>query len=104
MTIADWLVIGATITGPILAVQAQKWIERYRELKDKNRELLRGGIGPQAGNQKLVAIKQRKAKKVKTRTRFVKAVDLRSGHRGYRASTPLSLTFNACSFGLFPPL
>lgn len=27
----DWLVIAATIAGPILAVQAQKWIERLRE-------------------------------------------------------------------------
>lgn len=27
----DWLVIGATIAGPILAVQAQKWVELLRE-------------------------------------------------------------------------
>jgi hypothetical protein len=27
----DWLVILATIAGPILAVQAQKWVERLRE-------------------------------------------------------------------------
>jgi len=33
----DWLVIAATITGPILAVQAQKWVERLRE--GRNRKL-----------------------------------------------------------------
>jgi hypothetical protein len=31
MTIADGMLILATIAGPILAVQAQKWIERVRE-------------------------------------------------------------------------
>ncbi len=33
----DWLVILATIAGPIFAVQAQKWIERLRE--GRNRKL-----------------------------------------------------------------
>jgi hypothetical protein len=33
----DWLVIAATIAGPILAVQAQKWVERFRE--GRNRKL-----------------------------------------------------------------
>lgn len=31
----DWLVILATIAGPILAVQAQKWIERLRERRGR---------------------------------------------------------------------
>jgi hypothetical protein len=31
----DWLVIGATIAGPILAVQAQKWIEILRERRGR---------------------------------------------------------------------
>jgi hypothetical protein len=31
MTIADWLIIAATLSGPVLAVQAQKWIERATE-------------------------------------------------------------------------
>ncbi|MBB3182400.1 DUF6680 family protein [Variovorax sp. Sphag1AA] len=30
MGLNEWLIIGATIVGPILAVQAQKWIERAR--------------------------------------------------------------------------
>ena len=26
----DWVIVGATIAGPVLAVQAQKWVERAR--------------------------------------------------------------------------
>jgi hypothetical protein len=35
MTIADGLMILAVIAGPILAVQAQKWIERWKEAKQR---------------------------------------------------------------------
>jgi hypothetical protein len=31
ITIADWLIITATLLGPVLAVQAQKWVERFQE-------------------------------------------------------------------------
>jgi hypothetical protein len=31
MNISDWLLIAATVAGPILAVQAQKWVERATE-------------------------------------------------------------------------
>jgi hypothetical protein len=31
----DWLIIAATIAGPILAVQAQKWIEMLREQRSR---------------------------------------------------------------------
>ncbi len=31
----DWLVVAATIAGPILAVQAQKWVERLRERRHR---------------------------------------------------------------------
>ena len=31
----DWLVLGVTLAGPILAVQAQKWIERLRERRSR---------------------------------------------------------------------
>lgn len=31
----DWLVVAATIAGPVLAVQAQKWIERFRERRGR---------------------------------------------------------------------
>lgn len=35
MGLNEWLIIGGTLLGPILAVQAQKWIERYREGKNR---------------------------------------------------------------------
>jgi hypothetical protein len=31
----DWMVIAATIAGPILAVQAQKWVEIFRERRSR---------------------------------------------------------------------
>jgi hypothetical protein len=31
MRVSDWLLISATVLGPILAVQAQKWVERATE-------------------------------------------------------------------------
>ena len=37
MTTSDWVMVGAVLCGPILAVQAQKWIEVLRE--NKNRRL-----------------------------------------------------------------
>lgn len=35
METKDWIVVFATLLGPILAVQAQKWIEGVREQKDR---------------------------------------------------------------------
>lgn len=31
LTVSDWVIVSATLLGPILAVQAQKWIERLKE-------------------------------------------------------------------------
>lgn len=31
LTASDWVVVAATLLGPILAVQAQKWLERFKE-------------------------------------------------------------------------
>ena len=31
MTASDWALVSATLLGPMLAVQAQKWIERWRD-------------------------------------------------------------------------
>ncbi|MNH86057.1 hypothetical protein D3C73_385120 [compost metagenome] len=31
LTVSDWMIVTATLLGPILAVQAQKWVERSRE-------------------------------------------------------------------------
>src|ERR1700741_2114489 len=35
ITIADWLLIAVTFTGPIVAVQVQKWVERIREKRNR---------------------------------------------------------------------
>ena len=35
MTIADYLIVFATFTGPILAVQAQKWVEVWGEKRNR---------------------------------------------------------------------
>lgn len=35
MGINEWLLITGTVLGPILAVQAQKWLERSREAKNR---------------------------------------------------------------------
>jgi hypothetical protein len=37
ITISDWLLIAATVTGPVLAVQAQKWVERATERRRQKR-------------------------------------------------------------------
>lgn len=34
VTISDWLIIIATLLGPVVAVQAQKWVERSRRVGD----------------------------------------------------------------------
>jgi hypothetical protein len=35
ISISDWLLITSAIVGPVLAVQAQKWIERGREKRNR---------------------------------------------------------------------
>lgn len=35
MTIADWLLITVTLLSPFLAVQAQKWIEEFRDYRQQ---------------------------------------------------------------------
>jgi hypothetical protein len=37
MNASDWLIIAATVFGPILAVQAQKWVERATESRRRRR-------------------------------------------------------------------
>ncbi|MGO9698122.1 MAG: DUF6680 family protein [Xanthobacteraceae bacterium] len=37
MTVSDWLLICSTLLGPILAVQAQKWVERATESRRRRR-------------------------------------------------------------------
>lgn len=38
---ADAAIVFATLVGPILAVQAQKWLERRRIVDDRRREIFR---------------------------------------------------------------
>jgi hypothetical protein len=35
MTTSDWAIVSATLLGPILAVQAQKWLERWRDYRNR---------------------------------------------------------------------
>lgn len=31
LRLSDWVIAGCTLLGPVLAVQAQKWVEGFRE-------------------------------------------------------------------------
>jgi cytochrome bd-type quinol oxidase subunit 1 len=35
MDTKDWLIVASTLLGPILAVQAQKWVEVFRERRGR---------------------------------------------------------------------
>lgn len=39
LTAREWVMVVATVAGPILAVQAQKWIERIRERRHRKQQL-----------------------------------------------------------------
>ena len=39
LTAREWVMVVATVAGPILAVQAQKWIERIRERRQRKQQL-----------------------------------------------------------------
>ncbi len=41
ITPADAAIVFATLVGPVLAVQAQKWLERRRMVDDRRREIFR---------------------------------------------------------------
>jgi hypothetical protein len=41
MTISDWMIIFATLIGPILAVQSQKYLERSREKSERRLQIFR---------------------------------------------------------------
>jgi len=64
----DWL--DRTVRVPTLSsLTFEQWIERYRELKHKNRELLRGGMSSRSGNRPPKATNQPKASQSKKGTR-----------------------------------
>ncbi len=48
--ISDLVIAGATLLGPVLAVQAQKWIERSRATKDRRLAIFRTLMATRAAN------------------------------------------------------
>ena len=48
METKDWLFIVATLLGPILAVQAQKWVERFREKRGQKFKIFRSLMATRA--------------------------------------------------------
>jgi len=51
----DWVLAASTVLGPILAVQAQKWVERLREKFGKNDVHLPDPNGDSVSFRSLVA-------------------------------------------------
>jgi len=45
---AEWLIVVATLAGPVLAVQAQKWVERARENRERRSRLFYTLMGTRA--------------------------------------------------------
>jgi Family of unknown function (DUF6680) len=41
LRLSDWVITGCTILGPVLAVQAQKWVEGFREKKARRLTIFR---------------------------------------------------------------
>lgn len=41
MTIADWLMITSVLLAPLLAVQAQKWLESWKEKKERKKQIFK---------------------------------------------------------------
>jgi hypothetical protein len=39
--LSDWVIAGCTLLGPVLAVQAQKWVEGFREKKARRLTIFR---------------------------------------------------------------
>jgi hypothetical protein len=48
MDLKDWLIVSATILGPIFAVQAQKWVERFRERRQRKLWIFHSLMGSRA--------------------------------------------------------
>lgn len=48
LRLSDIAIVVATLLGPILAVQAQKWLERKRELRDRRLEIFRNLMATRA--------------------------------------------------------
>jgi hypothetical protein len=48
LEIKDWVTVSAVIVGPILAVQAQKWVESIREKRERRLKIFRGLMSTRA--------------------------------------------------------
>lgn len=50
LRLTDWVIAGCTLAGPILAVQAQKWVESFREKKARQLTIFRTLMATRAQN------------------------------------------------------
>jgi hypothetical protein len=50
MKLSDWILAGSTILGPVLAVQAQKWVEGFRDKKARRLTIFRTLMATRALN------------------------------------------------------
>jgi len=41
MTTSDWVMIGAVLLAPLVAVQVQKWLERWREESERKKQIFK---------------------------------------------------------------
>jgi hypothetical protein len=50
LRLSDWVIAGCTLLGPVLAVQAQKWVEGFREKKARRLTIFRTLMATRATN------------------------------------------------------
>jgi hypothetical protein len=50
LRLSDWIIAGCTLLGPVLAVQAQKWVEGFREKRTRRLTIFRTLMATRAQN------------------------------------------------------
>lgn len=50
LRLSDWVIAGCTLLGPVLAVQAQKWVEGFREQRARRLTIFRRLMATRAQN------------------------------------------------------
>ncbi|WP_441255913.1 DUF6680 family protein [Tardiphaga sp. 285_C5_N1_2] len=50
LRLSDWVIAGCTLLGPVLAVQAQKWVEGFREKRSRRLTIFRTLMATRAQN------------------------------------------------------
>lgn len=50
LRLSDWIIAGCTLLGPVLAVQAQKWVESFREKRARRLTIFRTLMATRAQN------------------------------------------------------